>query len=133
MTEWRKPLGTPIKDLDWPKDGETESQDGGSARALAGGVAEAGAEAGVGTGDAVRGAANDNPETGWAGKGAEMLGLSGEVTKDAFLEYWRRTSKAPHPNPHPALTHRPTPCFEPTSTPIHHAGQRCLYQRNGGQ
>ncbi|WP_156443379.1 relaxase domain-containing protein, partial [Erythrobacter sp. CCH5-A1] len=57
---------------------------GGGGEGLGGGGADKGGEAGVGTGDAVRGAANDNPETGWAGKGAEMLGLSGEVTKDAF-------------------------------------------------
>lgn len=46
-----------------------------------------GGEGDNGTGlgaDGAGGSAQQSPETGWAGKGAEMLGLSGEVTKDAF-------------------------------------------------
>jgi len=57
---------------------------GGNGPGSGGGGSDKGGDAGVGAGDAARGSANDNPETGWGGKGAEMLGLSGEVTKNAF-------------------------------------------------
>lgn len=46
-----------------------------------GGSGEGGAGKG---GDTGRGGAANTERTGWEGKGAELLGLSGEVTKDAF-------------------------------------------------
>ena len=53
--------------------------DGGSGPG--GGSGEDGAGKG---GDTGRGGAANTERTGWDGKGAELLGLSGEVTKDAF-------------------------------------------------
>lgn len=53
--------------------------DGGSGPG--GGSGEGGAGKG---GDTGRGGAANTERTGWEGKGAELLGLSGEVTKDAF-------------------------------------------------
>mgnify|MGYP002652153649 CR=1 FL=1 len=65
-------------------EGGPDSGAGGDGPGSGGGGADKSGDAGVGAGDAARGSANDNPETGWGGKGAEMLGLSGEVTKNAF-------------------------------------------------
>ena len=53
--------------------------DGGSGPG--GGSGEGGAGKG---GDTGRDGASNTERTGWEGKGAELLGLSGEVTKDAF-------------------------------------------------
>lgn len=63
-------------------DGGGGTGDGGpGASGLGGGSGEGGVGSAVDTG---RSGEADTEKTGWDGKGAEMLGLSGSVTKDAF-------------------------------------------------
>ena len=61
--------------------GGADGEGGPGGSGPGGGSGEGGAGKG---GDTGRGGASDTEKTGWEGKGAELLGLSGEVTKDAF-------------------------------------------------
>ncbi|OYW84656.1 MAG: hypothetical protein B7Z20_10425, partial [Sphingobium sp. 32-64-5] len=61
--------------------GGADGEGGPGGSGPAGGSGEGGAGKGDDTG---RGGAGNTERTGWEGKGAELLGLSGEVTKDAF-------------------------------------------------